>query len=190
MPRPGWIWTTDPAEEGPGRHLRTESLRGTIAATLSPLYGIYSGFELIENVPVKPGSEEYLNSEKYELRPRDWNQEGNINADVTLMNRIRRDQPALQRFGNLTFHTSENEQILFYRKAGTDADLLVAVNLDPQHAQATMVHVPLEQMGIAPDASYVVEDLLTGARFTWQGARNYVRLDPAEQVAHVLRVEP
>ena len=202
--------------------------RLVLAATLSPLYGIYSGFELIENEPVKPGSEEYMNSEKYELRPRDWDAEGNINDDIALLNHIRRETPALQRFGNLTFHTSENEQILFYRKAGkgvggttpevpgtksvepstphivpraTDAvgrssleapedpDILVAVNLDPKNAQATMVHVPLEQMGIAHDAPYVVHDLITGARFTWQGPRNYVRLDPGEQVAHVLRVE-
>jgi starch synthase (maltosyl-transferring) len=204
--------------------------RLVLAATLSPLYGIYSGFELIENEPVKPGSEEYLNSEKYELRPRDWDVEGNINEDIARLNRIRRETPALQRFGNLTFHTSENDQILFYRKAGQsvrsmkydvggtksetpeprtshieprtsnavgrtsietddDPDILVAVNLDPHNAQATMVHVPLEAMGLAPDEPYVVHDLITGARFTWQGARNYVRLDPSEQVAHVLRVE-
>ncbi|HYC49689.1 MAG TPA: alpha-1,4-glucan--maltose-1-phosphate maltosyltransferase [Gemmatimonadaceae bacterium] len=183
--------------------------RLVLAATLSPLYGIYSGFELIENEPVKPGSEEYMNSEKYELRPRDWNAPGNINEDVTLLNRVRRETPALQRFGNLTFHLSENEQILFYRKAGTpgvrpqasravaastieasdDPDVLIAVNLDPKNPQATMVHVPLEQMGIAPDEPYVVHDLISGARFTWQGPRNYVRLDPTDQVAHVLRVE-
>ena len=187
--------------------------RLVLAATLSPLYGIYSGFELIENVPAKPGSEEYLNSEKYELRPRDWEAADNINDDVALLNRIRRETPALQRFGNLTFHTSENDQILFYRKAGRtgdahgstppdpgasmrtslettdDPDILVAVNLDPANVQATMVHVPIEQMGIAPDEPYVVHDLVTDARFTWQGSRNYVRLDPSDQVAHVLRLE-
>jgi starch synthase (maltosyl-transferring) len=203
--------------------------RLVLAGTLSPLYGIYSGFELIENVPLKEGSEEYLHSEKYEIRTRDWNATGNINADVVLLNRIRRETPALQRFGNLTFHVSENEQILFYRKAGRreagagsavrganlapvsshpapttphptpipsplqprieDPDILVAVNLDPHSAQATMVHVPLEDMGIAADQPYVVHDLITGTRFTWVGPRNYVRLDPSDQVAHVLRVE-
>ena len=186
-------------------------VRLVLAATCSPLYGMYSGYELIENVPLKEGSEEYLHSEKYQIRVRDWNAAGNINADVTQLNRVRRETPALQRNGNLTFHTSENEQILFYRKGGNgkwkmgngrsvkapapgaprnpDPDILVVVNLDPLKAQATMVHVPIEQMGIGPGEPYVVTDLLTGARFTWQGARNYVRLDPKDQVAHVLRVE-
>jgi starch synthase (maltosyl-transferring) len=192
-----------------------------LAGTLSPLYGIYSGFELIENVPAKPGSEEYLHSEKYQIRVRDWNATGNINADVAMINRVRRETPALQRFGNLTFHVSENDNILFYRKAGagssvmgvggtpstehptpttqhrtpitdhrsTDPDILVAVNLDPKNPQATMVHVPIEDMGIAADEPYAVHDLVTGTRFTWRGSRNYVRLDPADQVAHILRVE-
>ena len=88
-----------------------------LAGTLSPLYGIYSGFELIENVPVRPASEEYLDSEKYQLRPRNYQAEGNINADIARLNAIRRDQPALQRFANLTFHLSENPAILFYRKS-------------------------------------------------------------------------
>jgi starch synthase (maltosyl-transferring) len=192
--------------------------RLVLAATLSPLYGMYSGYELIENVPLREGSEEYLHSEKYQIRVRDWNAEGNINEDVSLLNRIRRETPALQRYTNLSFHESENEQILFYRKSangengqwtmehgpiqpgvrpiasalqlGTeDPDILVAVNLDPHNAQATMVHVPIEQMGIGQDEQYVVHDLLTDSRFTWTGARNYVRLDPQEQVAHVMRVE-
>ena len=196
-------------------------IRAILAATLSPLWGMYSGYELIENVPVKPGSEEYMHSEKYEIRVRDWNAKGNIGDEIALLNRIRRDSPALQRFGNLTFLPTESEQILFFRKASiagntvagegdtpdvrrltsdvrtasvpsdrmTDADILVAVNLDPKNPQATMVHVPIDQMGIAPDEPYVVHDLLTDTRFTWTGARNYVRLDPSDQVAHILRVE-
>jgi starch synthase (maltosyl-transferring) len=180
--------------------------RLVLAATLSSLYGIYSGYELIENVPLKEGSEEYLDSEKYQVRVRDWSAKGNINADIALLNRLRRETPALRRYGNLTFHTSENDQILFYRKAGAppvsgkparerapsrleDPDILVAVTLDPVKAQATMVHVPLDAMGIAPNERYVVHDVVTGARFTWTGARNYVRLDPTDQVAHILRVE-
>jgi starch synthase (maltosyl-transferring) len=185
--------------------------RLVLAATLSPLYGMYAGYELVENVPLKEGSEEYLHSEKYQIRVRDWNAEGNINADVKLLNRIRRETPALQRYSNLSFHTSENDQILFYKKGGhrtwdmghgpggkmaaplepriADPDILVVVNLDPKHAQATMVHVPLEDIGITPDKPYVVHDLITDKRFTWLGSRNYVRLDPNDQVAHVLRVE-
>jgi starch synthase (maltosyl-transferring) len=189
-------------------------VRLVLAATLSPLYGMYSGYELIENVPLRQESEEYLNSEKYQILVRDWNAKGNINAEVALLNRIRRETPALQRFGNVTFHPSENEHILFYRKSGgpgtlelagddrrktaaplkppastSDPDMLVAVNLDPKSVQATMVHVPLAEMGIGADEPYVVHDLLTDRRFTWRGSRNYVRLDPNDQVAHVLRVE-
>lgn len=163
-------------------------VRLMLAATLSPTYGIYSGYELCENVPVHPGSEEYLDSEKYQLRQRDWTSPGNLDADIARINRIRRDYAALQRLSNVSFHTSENDAILFFHKGDADADLLVAINLDPWHAQETSVHVPLGQLGLAPDAQYDVEDLLTGARYTWRGSRNYVRLDPREQVAHVLRV--
>jgi starch synthase (maltosyl-transferring) len=160
-------------------------IRAVLAATLSPLWGMYAGYELIENVPVKPGSEEYLDSEKYQIRVRDWNARGNISDEIARLNAIRRETPALQRFGNLSFPGTENDNILFYRKG----DVLVAVNLDPAGVQATMVHVPIEALGIAPDQPYVVHDLLTDTRFTWTGARNYVRLDPTDQVAHILRVE-
>jgi starch synthase (maltosyl-transferring) len=166
-------------------------VRLLLAATLSPLYGIYSGFELAENVALRPGSEEYLHSEKYEIRVRDWEAPGNLNADIQTLNRIRRESPALQPSGTLTFHLSENDQVLFYRRSAPDGsnDLLIAVNLDPHLAQATMVHVPLAALGLAAEQTFAVRDLLTGARYTWQGARNYVRLDPAEQVGHVLLVE-
>jgi starch synthase (maltosyl-transferring) len=161
-------------------------VRLLLAATLSPLYGIYSGFELVENVPVHAGSEEYLDSEKYQLRPRDYDAEGNINADVQRLNRIRREHVALQRTANLSFHTSDNATILFYRKA---PDILVAVNTDPHHVQHTMVHVPIHDLGIDDEQPYAVHDLLSDARYTWRGERNYVRLDPAVQPGHVFRVE-
>jgi starch synthase (maltosyl-transferring) len=223
-------------------------IRHLLAATLSPLYGIYSGYELIENQPVKPGSEEYLDSEKYQLKTRDWNAEGNISAEIRSINEIRRTEPALQQYRNLTFHHSDNPEVLFYRKAApgrtmadreraerwrrmraamatareteergdatepgptaergsvagcvdqrvvsgpwSDArDILVAVNLDPAKAQESMVHVPLDELGLEEGEPYVVTDLLTGARYTWRGSRNYVRLDPAANFAHVLRVE-
>ncbi len=167
-------------------------VRLLLAATLSPLYGIYSGFELGENEPLHAGSEEYLHSEKYEIRVRDWNAPGNINADIALVNRIRREHRALQLAPNLSFHRSEHDRMLFYlRSAVTDAgrdDLLVVVNLDPLHTQESMVHVPLDQLGLTPDAPYAVEDLLTGARYVWRGSRNYVRLDPRQQAGHVLRL--
>jgi starch synthase (maltosyl-transferring) len=163
-------------------------VRLVLAGTLAPVYGIYSGFELSENVPVRPGSEEYMNSEKYEIRMRDWNAECNLKSDIRVLNRIRREHPALQKLDNITFHESENESILFYRKSTPDEDLLIAVNLDPHSAQETMVHVPLDTLGISPNQPFEVDDLVTGARYTWRGSRNYVRLDPAAQVAHILEV--
>src|SRR5690348_2868438 len=171
-------------------------VRLLLAATLSPLYGIYSGFELCENVPLHAGSEEYLHSEKYEIKARDFAAPGNIDADIALINTIRRESRALQLSSNLTFHHSENDQILFYGKSapvgldGLDGvdHLLIVVNLDPHHTQETMVHVPIERLELGPDEAYVVEDLLTGARYTWRGVRNFVRLDPTLQVGHVLKV--
>ena len=167
-------------------------VRLLLAATLSPLYGIYSGFELAENVPLRAGSEEYLHSEKYEIKARDWSAPESLDADIRRINRIRRENPALQVATNISFHRSENEQILFYRKAARAAggrdDLLIAVNLDPARRQETMVHVPLAELGLAEDAPFEVEDLLTGTRFTWKGTRNFIRLDPAAEPGHVLRV--
>src|SRR6185437_8385657 len=157
-------------------------VRLLLAGTLSPLFGVYSGFELAENVPLRAGSEEYLHSEKFELKARDWSAPQSLDRDIVRLNRIRRDNRALQLADNLTFHRSENDRILFYRKTSTDVgapnDLLIAVNLDPARAQDSMVHVPLDALGLGADAPYVVEDLLTGARYSWRGSRNYVRLDP------------
>jgi starch synthase (maltosyl-transferring) len=166
-------------------------IRLILAGTLAPLYGIYSGYELFENVPVRAGSEEYLNSEKYELRPRDFTASGSLDAEIRRINRIRRENPALQRADNLTFLHSENDQVLFYRKSMPDRsnDLLILVNVDPTRAHEAMVHVPLDALGIPPDAVYPLTDLLTGTVFRWRGARNYVRLDPAQEPAHVLRLE-
>ncbi|HLB09122.1 MAG TPA: alpha-1,4-glucan--maltose-1-phosphate maltosyltransferase [Gemmatimonadaceae bacterium] len=166
-------------------------VRLLLAATMSPLYGIYSGFELAENTPVRPGSEEYLDSEKYQIRVRDWNAPGNLNGEIKLLNTIRRDNPALQRMNNLTFRDSENAQVLFFTKTapGWRNDLLVIANLDPSRAQETVVTVPLAELGLDPDMPYIVEDLLTGARYSWRGARNYVRLDPTLQPGHILRLQ-
>ena len=162
-------------------------IRAVLAATLSPLYGIYSGFELCENAAL-PGREEYLDSEKYQFKQRDWNAPGNIKALVARLNAIRRANPALQHLTNLRFHAAENDRILFFAKATGGNLLLVAVNLDPFALQTAAVEWPLWEYGLAWDADYVVEDLLTGERWTWHGARNYVELDPAVRVAHIFRV--
>ena len=192
-------------------------IRLLLAATLLPLYGIYSGYELYENVPLRPGSEEYLDSEKYQIKPRDWEAPGNLNPMIQRVNRIRRENPALQLYDNLSFHRSENPHVLFYRKAartrprqwtgGGDSfytvpdaalpdmpmdgsDILITVTTDPRVVQETIVHVPLADLGIPEDTPYIVHDLLNGAHYTWRGSRNYVRLDPiAGQVGHVFRVE-
>ena len=169
-----------------GRH--AFRIRLLLAATLSPVYGIYSGFELSENVPVKPGSEEYLDSEKYQIRHRDFSAPGNLDADIRRLNAIRRENRALQLNDNLTFGESENPNVLFFAKTSLQDDLLIAVTTDPHVPQETIVHVPLAAVGIGHDQHYVVEDLLTGARYTWHGARNYVRLDPAGEPGHVLRI--
>jgi starch synthase (maltosyl-transferring) len=180
-------------------------IRLLLAATLSPVYGVYSGFELCENVPARPGSEEPRHSEKYQLVWRDWTAPGpcNLAPEIAAVNAMRRDNPALQRLPNLEFHPSENEHILFYRKYDRDNELLIAVNVDPARPQETMVHVPVTALGangsayaerdgwgLGEDDLYEVDDVLTGRSYTWRGTRNYVRLDPAVQAGHVLRVRP
>jgi starch synthase (maltosyl-transferring) len=161
-------------------------MRAVLAATLAPAYGIYSGYELCENAAL-PGREEYLDSEKYEVRVRDWDAPGNIKPLITQLNRIRRENPALQRLDNITFLHSDNDQILAYGKREGDNILIIAVNLDPHHPHHCSVYVPPAYVGVAPDGRYEVTDVLTDARYSWT-ERNYVRLDPELQPAHILRV--
>ena len=166
-------------------------MRLLLAATLSSLYGIYSGYELCENQPVAEGSEEYLNSEKYELKVRDWDAPGSITDLVTTLNRIRREHPALQRSTNLRFYPCDNPSVLWYGKmteAGDDV-IFVAVSLDPVAPQAATVEVPLEALGLAEDAPYRMRDLLGDAAYEWRGRRGWVRLDPQGAPAHVFLLE-
>jgi starch synthase (maltosyl-transferring) len=164
-------------------------IRLILAATLSPSYGIYSGFELCENDAV-PDTEEYLNSEKFEIKVRDWNRPGNLNELIARVNRIRNENAALHDLTNVRFLGAENANILFCMKATADKSnvLLIAVNLDPFHTQDAVVWVPLADIGVRAGESYDVEDLLTGARYRW-GERNFVRLSPDGPPAHILRVE-
>jgi starch synthase (maltosyl-transferring) len=169
-------------------------VRLVLAATLAASYGIYSGFELCENVPVRPGSEEYLDSEKYQIKVRDWNQPGNLKELIACINQIRRDHPALQQNVTLRFHNTDNAALLWYSKSEfepqsrplRDQDaVFVVANTDAHHLQHGWVELPLAELGIPPDTAFVVEDLLDGAQYTWRGAWNYVRLDPAERMAHI-----
>jgi starch synthase (maltosyl-transferring) len=159
--------------------------RLVLAATLSPSYGIYSGFEDYENVAAAPGSEEYADSEKYELRRRSL--DGPLLPLVAALNEIRREHPALQRLDNVSFLETENEALIAYAKTAPEETLIVVVNLDPGEVQEGVVIVP-SGLGLAP--SYEVVDLLGGARFSWRLGRNFVRLDPAERAAHLLATAP
>jgi starch synthase (maltosyl-transferring) len=166
-------------------------MRLVLAATLSSVYGIYSGFELGENRPRGADSEYYLDSEMYQHKVWDWDRPGNIVDDVRRINHIRRDNPALHLYDNLRFHGSDNHQILVYSKATPDKHNIVlgVVNLDPFWTQSAWVDVAAHEWGASGDQPYVVHDLLTDERFTWRGNHNWVRLDPHVQPAHLFRVE-
>ena len=163
-------------------------IRLVLAATLGASYGIYSGFEFGENVPVRPGSEEYLDSEKYQIRVRDVEQAGSLAELIARVNAIRHAERALQFDGGLQFHESDNPQVICYSKRapGGGAPLLVALTLDPHLMQHGWIRVPLGDWGLAADQPFEVIDLLSDERYTWRGEWNYVRFDPAYRVAHVL----
>jgi starch synthase (maltosyl-transferring) len=158
-----------------------------LAATLGATYGIYSGFEICENHAVAPGSEEYLDSEKYQFRQRHWERPGHINDLIRVINAIRRTEPALQHDTTLQFTQTDNPHIIAYTKAIDARGVLVVVNLDPHNMQHGWVRVPLGTLGLDPVRPYEVEDLLDGMRWRWQGESAYVRLDPRERMAHVMK---
>ncbi len=159
-------------------------VRLILAATLSPSYGIYSGFENCENVPVRPGSEEYLHSEKYEIHHRTL--DGQLLPLVKTINDARRDNPALQRLDNLIFLETENDQLIAYLKRSEGNTVMTVVNLDPHNIQEGLAIVPAR---LALPPVFTVQDLLTGERFHWRTGRNYVRFEPGIRQAHVNHVE-
>ena len=163
--------------------------RVALAATLSTLYGIYSGYELCENKAL-PDREEYLDSEKYQWKERDWNAQGNIKDWIARLNKIRKENRALQFYDNLRFYGADNDAILFYGKmtAARDNIIFVIVNLDPHRKQSAYVDVPIDQFGQMEGDIYQMHDLLSDARYIWRGRRNYVELDPEIQPAHIFRV--
>ena len=164
-------------------------IRAVLAATLSPLYGIYSGYELCENEAL-PGREEYLDSEKYQFKERDWDAPGNIKDWITRLNEIRRTNRALRFYDNLRFYDADNDAVICYGKMTRARDniILVVVNLDPHRKQHSFIDVPIDQFGSMEGDAYQVHDLLSEARYIWHGRRNYVELDPEIQPAHIFRI--
>jgi starch synthase (maltosyl-transferring) len=166
--------------------------RLVLAATLGSNYGIYGpAFELCENEPREPGSEEYLNSEKYEIRRWDLGHRSTLRPLISLVNAIRKQNPALQSNRGLQFHSTENDQIICYSKRTEDNSniIVTAVNLDAVWTQSAFVQLPLQDFGIDSRYPYLMIDLLTDRRFTWYGPRNYIELRPNEMPAHILKLE-
>jgi starch synthase (maltosyl-transferring) len=165
--------------------------RYVLAATLSSNTGIYGpAYELLEHVPRDPGSEEYVDSEKYEIRT--WNLESpsSLRDFIGRVNRARHQNPALQATNNLRFHPVSNDRLLCYSKLASDPHnlVVVVVNLDFDNPQQGMIDLPLGELGLAGDRPIRVEDLVGGGTFAWQGGSNFIKLDPRSQTAHVFRV--
>jgi starch synthase (maltosyl-transferring) len=165
-------------------------IRAALAATMSSCWGMYSGYELCENDPY-PGKEEYDNSEKYELKQRDYNQLGNITAFIRALNLIRRDNPALHLYDNLSFHGADHGQMLCYSKVTPDFSnrILCVISHDAHHPAIGMVHLDLAALGIDGSRPFKVTDLLHNQTYEWRGADNYVALHPTGMSMHIFRVE-
>ena len=165
--------------------------RLVLAATLSSVYGIYSGYELCEATPV-PGKEEYLHSEKYDYKVWDWDRPGNITEYVTTINRIRREHPALHEYDNLQFFPCDDDNILCYGKTTADRTdiVVVAANLDPFSTHETTLTLPLAELGIDAGEPYRAHDLLSGETTLWTGPQQRLRLDPKQNPARLFALEP
>ncbi len=166
-------------------------IRAALAATLSGLFGVYSGFELCDATPLAPGKEEYLDSEKYEVRPRDWNAPGNIVAEIAQLNRLRRAWPHLQSHLGTRFYLAHNDSIIWYGKPAADGSdmIMVMVNMDPHAAQECHFEVPLWEFGLSDDSPIAVEDLVEGHRFDWNGKVQYIRIAP-DKPYRIWRIAP
>jgi starch synthase (maltosyl-transferring) len=162
--------------------------RAVLAATLGPSYGLYGpAFEQCEAEPLAPGKEEYLDSEKYEIRHWDWDAKGSLSGLLARLNAIRRDNPAFRANDGLVFHPVTNPELIAYSKASADDKnhVLVVVNLDPHHVQSGFVELPLADLGLDAERSFQVHDVLNDARYLWNGSRNYVELGPQHHQANV-----
>jgi starch synthase (maltosyl-transferring) len=166
-------------------------IRFLLAATIGANYGIYGpAFELMDSRPARPGSEEYLDSEKYQIRHWDLDRPGSLRELIALVNRIRNENEALQNDWSIEFHPIDNDQMLCFTKQSPDGEnlILVVVNLDPHHVQSGFLTLPVVDLKLDGAPAYQAHDLLTGARYLWQGPRNYVQLDPNVIPAHVFRI--
>ncbi|HET9071263.1 MAG TPA: alpha-1,4-glucan--maltose-1-phosphate maltosyltransferase [Acidimicrobiales bacterium] len=194
--RPNFWPNTPDILSGPLRHgpPAAFALRYVLAATLSPSYGVYSGFELYENEPASEANEEYLGSEKYEIKHRDFDRPGTLAPLMTRVNEIRRRHPALQRLRNLQLLPTDNPAIFAYAKLSDDGSdaLLVSVTLDPHTPQESIVHLDPAALGLPGDRPYPLVDLLSGERYEWDGRQGFVRFEPQRRVAHIfdLRSHP
>ena len=164
-------------------------MRLALAATLSSVYGIYSGYELCENAAI-PGTEEYLDSEKYQIKVRNWDPPGHIKDYIARINRIRQENPALHEYRNLRFYESDDDNILVYGKRSANGSnvILVAVNLDPFEPHQAQVRLPLQELGIGLEGPFQVHELITDQRHLWRGPMQTIRLDPAAEPAAIFRV--
>ena len=166
------------------------AMRAALAATLSPSWGIYAGFELFENTPLAPGKEEYLDSEKFQLRPRDWRaaEDGpHLIGYLTALNDVRRRHPALQQLRNIHFHHCEDEAVIAYSKTDGDDTVLVICSLDPFRERSTLVWLDLPALGLDWGESFTAHDQLSGSEWSW-GQRVFVRLGPGGDMAHIVAV--
>jgi starch synthase (maltosyl-transferring) len=166
-------------------------VRAALAATLSGLWGMFAGFELCEAAPL-PGREEYLDSDKYQIRVRRFDAPGNITAEIAKLNRIRKSNPALQSHRSVRFYPAHHDQVLLYGKMAADGSdmILVAVNLDPFHAHDATIEVPLWEWSLPDHASVAVRDLIRDHDFVWHGKLQRIRLDPGELPFSIWRLAP
>jgi starch synthase (maltosyl-transferring) len=167
-------------------------MRAALAAITCPSWGMYSGYELMENIAVREGSEEYLNSEKYQLRPRNWDDPRSLAPYIARLNEVRRrhrDAIALLRTLRVQHVDNDNMLCVSRTSAARDDVLLLVANLDPHGVHEATTWLDLEHLGIASDRPFTAHDELSGETYTWQGPANYVRLDPAWQPVHILHLQ-
>ena len=169
------------------------AIRATLAATMSPSWGVYSGYELFEHVAVRPGSEEYLDSEKFQYRPRKWQDAEKRGRTlvpyITQLNDIRRKHRALQQLRHIVFHQIDSDRMIAFSKRDGDDTLLMVVTLDPFGPREATLHVDMPALGLDWHDRFVAQDLISGQSFAWS-ANNFVRLDPHLSCAHIMSIRP